>query len=1070
MASEPKRWSFRAWLLAAMLTLTLIPVGVLGALALGFHQHTADQFVDALVREAEVRVQNRLRELPRQASHYERFFRRADSSGTFTREELLALFLQLAAHFESQPEQAYVGLVLEKSRDYWLLRKLPDNTVELRVYTSDAAGEPIIQDYQPRLTAWAALPAKPSDGYDVRRRPFYKDVMALRKAVWTETYGFWKGNERGEVPGVTYAVPFLDAQGGVAAVLDVDFDIFGLSSFLAELSKDVPGQVFLLEQRSGGERRVIAHPTPAILLDAKQELLARGELVADPLVSGVMKQFPAKLEGAVREEAARAELVADGERFWTSWFVMDGAGDPPWIVAIAIPQAPVLAGLTRSRVCLWVVVVLLVLAASASAVLLSVRFAAPLKQLHEQANALLEGRQALPGVASGPREIVELTIAFRRASLSLSARQQELEQANAQYREQMEQRRHAEEALRESEARFRGIFENTSDCILLMGARPDGTFVCEGLNPAMETASGFQSANVVDRSPMAVLQPTLAHFLLAQFQRCIACDAPVGYEHFADLPSGRRLLNVVVVPLRDAGGAVVRLAAIVRDLTVLHEREESLRRSQQRLRLHVTETPLGVIEWDTDFKIASWNPAAERIFGYTAGEAVGQPPELIVPPEAWKHVDDVIQQIRQQRGGARSRNFNLAKDGREIECEWYNTPLVDEEGRFIGAASLVEDVTEREKAEKALRRSEEQFRLLVESAGSVIVGMRADHMVFQWNREAENLFGVPREQALGHDFLDLATGFTTRAAATAETLRLLCGSGSASSESEIRTPGGETRTLLWNYTRMVSPENEGSVIVVGQDITTRKRAEEALKLLNAELENRVAERTAQLQSANRELEAFCYSVSHDLRAPLRSLDGFSKALLEDCNDRLDDQGRDYLNRVRGASQRMGELIDDLLTLSRVSRGEMRRTEVNLSAMARLIGELLQKQQPGRAVDWRIAPEIVVAGDGNLLKIALENLLGNAWKYTSGHSHAIIEFGVSEAGGERVYFVRDDGAGFDPAYADMLFQPFHRLHRSDEFEGHGVGLATVQRVVHRHGGRVWAEGAVGKGASFSFTLS
>jgi PAS domain S-box-containing protein len=1053
-----------------MLTLTSVPFALLGVLALGFHRHTAEQYADALVRQAEMRVRNRLHELTKEAAYIERFIRRAGAVGDLTREQRFVLFLQLVPHFESRPELAYVGLVLEDSLDYWLLRRLPGDTVELRVYTADAAGNRIIQDFQPGRTAWLPLPSKPSDGYDVRQRPFYQDAHAARKPVWTDTYEFWKGNERGEVPGVSYAVPFFDPKGAITAVLDVDFDIFGLSGFLADLSKDVPGEVFLVEQRADGERRVVAHPRGELLLGAKRQDVAPGVRVDDALVSSTLPLLPTTFESIRREGAARAEFVAAGEAFWRSWFVLDRAGDPPWLVVVAIPQAPVLGGLERSRLWLGLAVLLLLIVSAGGAALLALRFAAPMKQLHEATLSLAEGGPVPQVASTGPREIAELADACRQASLVLQAREKELHQANEQYREEIAQRRHIEVALRESEARFRGIFENTSDCLVLISIAPDDRFVCVGINPSMEVASGYRSTEVVGRSPAEVLPGSLAEFLRDKFRQCIESAEPIGYEHFVELPAGRRLFNVVVVPIRDADQAITSLGLIVRDLTTHYLGAETLRRSQQRMRLHVMETPLGVIEWDTDFMIASWNPAAERIFGYTAGEAIGQPPNLIVPREAWEHVDEVIRQIRQQKGGKRSRNLNLAKDGRVIECEWYNTPLVDEEGRFIGAASLIEDVTEQERAEKALRRSEEQFRLLVELAGSVIIGLHADHRVFQWNREAENLFGVPRAGAIGRDFWELADGFTTRADGSADTMKLLRGSGSANAESEIRTPAGEKRTMLWNYTRMVSPGNEGSMIVVGHDITVLKKVEGQLRILNTDLEKRVAERTAQLSSANRELEAFCYSVSHDLRAPLRSIDGFSKALLEDCFDKLDDEGRDYLRRVRAASQRMGELIDDLLTLSRVSRGEMRRSQVNLSALARLISELLRKQQPDREVEWRIAPEIVVEGDGNLLKIVLENLLGNAWKYTSRHPSAIIEFAVDEVDGQRVYRVSDNGAGFDPAYGDKLFQPFQRLHRSDEFEGHGVGLATVQRIVQRHGGCVWAEGAVEKGATIRFTLT
>lgn len=225
----------------------------------------------------------------------------------------------------------------------------------------------------------------------------------------------------------------------------------------------------------------------------------------------------------------------------------------------------------------------------------------------------------------------------------------------------------------------------------------------------------------------------------------------------------------------------------------------------------------------------------------------------------------------------------------------------------------------------------------------------------------------------------------------------------------------------------------------------------------------------QLEAANKELETFSYSVSHDLRAPLRSIDGFSQAVLEDYADKLDAQGKNHLERVRAASQHMAQLIDDMLNLSRVTRSEMRRETVHLSAMAREIAAGLRKTQPERQVGFTIAENVTATGDERLLRVVMQNLLGNAWKYTGKHARARIEFGVKDEDGKPVFYVRDDGAGFDMAYVDKLFGAFQRLHRRGEFPGTGVGLATVQRIIHRHGGRVWAEGTVEKGATFYFTL-
>ncbi len=249
------------------------------------------------------------------------------------------------------------------------------------------------------------------------------------------------------------------------------------------------------------------------------------------------------------------------------------------------------------------------------------------------------------------------------------------------------------------------------------------------------------------------------------------------------------------------------------------------------------------------------------------------------------------------------------------------------------------------------------------------------------------------------------------------------------------------------------------------EIIERRQAEEEVKRQQIEL----ARSNAELVMANTELESFSYSVSHDLRAPLRAVDGFSHALLEDCADGLDDTAKDYLNRIRAATQRMGSLIDDLLNLSRLSRTEMHRQSLDISALACSIASDLQKAQPERRIELRIEDGLKTTADPGLLRVVLENLLSNAWKFTSKQESARIEFGMARGNGAPAYFVRDDGVGFDPAYADRLFGAFQRLHAMTEFAGTGVGLATVQRIVHRHGGRIWAESAVGQGATFYFTM-
>ena len=269
------------------------------------------------------------------------------------------------------------------------------------------------------------------------------------------------------------------------------------------------------------------------------------------------------------------------------------------------------------------------------------------------------------------------------------------------------------------------------------------------------------------------------------------------------------------------------------------------------------------------------------------------------------------------------------------------------------------------------------------------------------------------------------------------------------------------------------------------EIAERKRAETEIQTLNRELEQRVAARTHELEVTNRELEAFSYSVSHDLRAPLRSIEGFGKILLEDHASKLDDEARSHLDRIRTATRRMGQLVEDLLNLSRVTRGDFHLTAVDLSGMAGDIAENLKKEHPERDAEFVISAGITAEGDERLLRTALENLLGNAWKFTGRNGRCRIEFGAFACGslntdcgikyapsieqGKTIYYVRDNGAGFDMSHAEKLFAPFQRLHDAQEFPGTGIGLATVQRIIRRHGGKVWAEGEVGKGAAVYFTL-
>ena len=519
---------------------------------------------------------------------------------------------------------------------------------------------------------------------------------------------------------------------------------------------------------------------------------------------------------------------------------------------------------------------------------------------------------------------------------------------------------------------------------------------------------------------------------------------------------------VRAVPVLDDNGEILEWIGTHTDITDQKQAQQALEMTQ-----FCVDTATDAISWvGNDLRFAYVNDATCRSLGYSRSELLAMSVCDIDPNLPVDGIMQLVQATKEQ-GSIKFETLHRRKDGSMFPVEIVANHLQFDELEY--ACCFARDITERKFAEAQIQKSHNLLQTVIEGTPDAIFAKDLQGRFLLANSMTATIMGKPVEEILNKDDRDMFPPEIARI--IRETDRQIMTTGEAQVLEEEVWANGNFRTYL--SAKSVWRDAQGNVIgLVGiaRDITERKLAEQEIKELNEDLERRVIERTAELTAANKELEAFSYSVSHDLRAPLRGIDGFSQALMDRYSDQLEDKAKHYLSRIRAGTQRMGELIDDLLTLSRVTRTEMRRKEVDLSAIAIEIITELQQLEPAREVEFAIAPRLVVNGDPQLLRVVLENLLNNAWKFTSAKIQTKIEFNaILQADAKFAYFIRDNGAGFDMAYSNKLFGAFQRLHSTTQFPGTGIGLATVQRIINRHGGKVWAEGAVDQGATFYFTL-
>ena len=544
---------------------------------------------------------------------------------------------------------------------------------------------------------------------------------------------------------------------------------------------------------------------------------------------------------------------------------------------------------------------------------------------------------------------------------------------------------------------------------------------------------------------------------------------PFRAEHRIVRPDGSvRWVQQSGVVERDDQGAT-RMLGICQDITDRKRIEDENRAAAAYNRSLIEASPDPLVTIDPQGAITDVNSATERATGYRRAELLGTEfSHYFTEPDTARAG---YQQVFRD-GTVRDYPLELRHRDGPTTSVLYNASVYREpSGRVLGVFAAARDITQVKRAQAALRESEERLRAIFDNAPVGISDLSPGGEFVRVNPRFCQITGYTADELRSLRLADI-THPDDLGANLALLRRLLAGEIDTDSIEKryLRKDGAVVWTEVSHSVVRASDGNPMLIVAVARDITAQRDAEDEARTLNAELEARVAQRTAELEQANSSLQAFSYSVAHDLRAPLRALSGYSEALLEDYGDRLDETGRGYLGRIETASEQMAGLIDDLLLLSRVSRTPMNLELVDLSAEAAALAAELEARDPGRQIRFTIADGVRVTADRALIRNVMQNLLENAWKFTAKRDDAVIEFAsmAAEDGGTCCY-VRDNGAGFDPDYAGKLFKPFERLHNASEFPGTGIGLASVARIVERHGGRVWAEGAVDRGATFYFTL-
>ena len=682
----------------------------------------------------------------------------------------------------------------------------------------------------------------------------------------------------------------------------------------------------------------------------------------------------------------------------------------------------------------------------------------------------------------------------------------------------------AEEALRESEKSLRLIYDTAGDVLFQLRVEPDDRFRFLSVNQAFLTATGLTEDQIVGKTTEEIIPKPSHALVLGKYKEAIREQRIVRWEESTEYPSGVKIGAVAVAPAFDENGICTHLIGSVHDVTEAKQAEEAMRDREERLQLATKAAKLGIYDWHPLEGKVQWDKQMHKLFGLSLQSTIDRNEYF----SSILHPDDT-ERINAEFGNSMDPNNKetvfqhefkvLLKKGQIKHIELHALHFRGLNGvvtRFIGTCH---DITERKEAEEALRWKNASQQLLqlvavaANEATNVETALRSvlkevcayaewpiGHVYLPandssgqlrpttiWQLQQPKRFETFKRVTEKTSF-DPGVGLPGRVFSTGKPAwitdvtkdtnfpraKLATDIGVKAGFGFPVLVGTEVVAVLEFFSSVAIEPDEPLLEVMAHvgtqlgRVFERERAEEKLRRYHDNLEELVKERTAQLEAANNELESFSYSVSHDLRAPLRAIDGFGVALLEDYGQQVDEEGRRLIGIMRENATQMGQLIDDLLTFSRLGRQEMKASRIDMTALAKGVFEELKAAAP-KKIELKIRRLPSARGDRSLMHHVFLNLIDNAIKYSRLQKAPVIEIDGRSEDGEHIYSISDNGVGFDMKYADKLFAVFQRLHRADEFEGTGVGLALVQRIIVRHGGRVWAEADVGQGATFHFIL-